>query len=119
MEVKTILAPGKNGTKQLLKQYVDQLVCVRYRYDKIRQKRIKTIEIIIDEHDWIPDTIIPVDRRVEIRIGFSETELREKVNPNIAKAGWLQNQGDKGEAVLGYRDPLATPDLESSGFPEG
>jgi hypothetical protein len=38
------LAPGQNGTKQLLKKYGDQLVCVRYRHDKARQKRIKTIE---------------------------------------------------------------------------
>ena len=43
----------------------------------------------------------------------------QPVYPNVAKVGGLQNQGDKGEAVLGYRDPLATPDLESSGFPEG
>jgi hypothetical protein len=43
MEVKATLAPGQNGTKQLLKQYGDQLICVRYRYNKARQKRFKTI----------------------------------------------------------------------------
>ena len=41
------------------------------------------------------------------------------VNPSVAKVGGLQNQGAKGEAVVGYCDPLATPDLEPSGFPEG
>ena len=34
MRVKTNLLPGENGTKGLLKQYGEQLVCVRYRYDK-------------------------------------------------------------------------------------
>ncbi len=94
MEIKTTLAPGHNGTKQLLKQYGDQLACVRYRYDKARQKRIKTVEIIIDEQDWVPGVTIPADRRVAIKIGFGETELREQVknagvfwNPN--KKAWI------------------------------
>jgi len=37
--------------------------------------------------------------------------------PNVAKAGGLQSQGVKGEAVIGYRDPLTTWDLKSSSFP--
>jgi hypothetical protein len=41
------------------------------------------------------------------------------INPNVAKVGGLQSQGTKGEAVVVYCEPLATPDLESSGFPEG
>ena len=94
MEVKATLAPGQNGTKQLLKQYGDQLVCVRYRYDKARQKRLKTIEIIVDEQDWIPGVTFPVNKRVPIKIGFEETELREQMkeagaywNPN--KKAWM------------------------------
>jgi len=38
---------------------------------------------------------------------------------NVAKAGGLQSQGVKGEAVVIYREPLITPDLKFSGFPEG
>jgi hypothetical protein len=101
VEVKTTLAPGQNGTKQLLKEYGDQLVCVRYRYDKIRQKRLKTVEIIIDEQDWIPGVVIPADRRVEIQIGFGETELREKVK----NAGGFWNP-DKKAWVLSYHKVL-------------
>ena len=41
------------------------------------------------------------------------------VYPNVAKVGGLQSQGVKGEAVVGYRDPLRTLALKSSGFPEG
>jgi hypothetical protein len=43
-----------NYRVQLPKKYGDQLVCVRYRYDKARQKRLKAIEIIADEQDWMP-----------------------------------------------------------------
>ncbi len=33
MEIRATLLPGQKGTRQLLKLYGDQLVCVRYRYD--------------------------------------------------------------------------------------
>ena len=49
MDVKATLLPGINGTKSLLKKYGDQLVCVRYRYDKLKQKRYRTAEIIVEE----------------------------------------------------------------------
>ncbi len=101
VEIKTTLAPGQKGTKQLLKEYGDQLVCVRYRYDKIRRKRLKTIELIVDEQDWVPGVIIPADRRVEIRIGFGETELREKVK----EAGGFCNP-DKKAWIISYHKVL-------------
>jgi len=43
----------------------------------------------------------------------------EVIYLNVAKAGGLQRQGVKGEAVVDYREPLTTPDLKFSGFPEG
>jgi hypothetical protein len=79
MHVKTKLLPGENGTKGLLKQYGEQLVCVRYRYDKTRHNRYKTVELIVDEKDWMPETVIPAVRQVYFRIGYGETELRELV----------------------------------------
>ena len=44
---------------------------------------------------------------------------RFDVNPIVAKAGWLQSRGIKGEAVVIYRNPLITKDMKSSGFPRG
>ena len=79
MRVKCKLLPGENGTKGLLKQYGEQLVCVRYRYDQKRSKRYKTVELIVDEKDWMPETRIPVTRRVYFKIGYGETELRQLV----------------------------------------
>ena len=52
MEVKATTKPGRNGTKKYLQQYGDQLVCVRYRYDKQRERRQTTAELIVDELDW-------------------------------------------------------------------
>jgi hypothetical protein len=40
-----------------------------------------------------------------------------RINPIAAKAGGIQSQGAKGAAVAIYCNPLATPDLDSSGFP--
>jgi len=41
------------------------------------------------------------------------------IYPNVAKVGGLQSQGARGEAVVIYCEPLATPDLEPSGFSNG
>ena len=54
MTTRLKLKPGSKGTKKLLQQYGDALVCVRYRYDAVSQKRIKTAEIIIEEKSWTP-----------------------------------------------------------------
>ena len=42
MRTRLHLKPGQRGTKLLLAQYGDRLVCVRYRYDAQRRKRFKT-----------------------------------------------------------------------------
>ncbi|BBO78129.1 hypothetical protein DSCW_55460 [Desulfosarcina widdelii] len=40
-----------------------------------------------------------------------------RLDPNVVKAGAIQSQGVKGAAVVIYCNPLATPDLDCSGFP--
>ncbi len=79
MDIKATLLPGQNGTKQLLAKYGDALVCVRYRYDKERYKRIKTVELIVDETDWIPSAHAQIPKPVWLRVGYEETALRERV----------------------------------------
>ncbi len=54
MRIGLTLQPGQRGTKRLANQYGDRLVCVRYRYDEEKQKRYKTVELIIEEVDWQP-----------------------------------------------------------------
>jgi len=55
MLVKTIRKPGQKGTRKLLKEYGDKLICVRYRYDYQNKKKIKTAEIIVESTEWQPE----------------------------------------------------------------
>jgi hypothetical protein len=43
------LKPGQKGTVRLQEKYGDKLLCVRYRYDEVREVKLKTVEIIVDE----------------------------------------------------------------------
>lgn len=74
------LKPGKRGTRQLLTQYGESLVCVRYRYDAHQKKRFKTIELIIAERAWEPPRPrFSADAIVQVRIDFAEVAIRERV----------------------------------------
>jgi len=91
LTTRQVIKPGKPGTKRLHKIYGDQLVCVRYRYDWVRRKRLKTIELIVDEVDWKPslDALRP-DTLVFIKLSGLERELRLRV----MRAGgqWKRNE---------------------------
>jgi hypothetical protein len=78
--VRLNLRPGQKGTKQLLTQYGDRLVCVRYRYDAERTKRLKTVELIVAEHDWHPTRPrFAPDQVVAVRVAFADVEVRQKM----------------------------------------
>lgn len=86
MRVAAVYRPGQKGTRKLVAQYGEQLVCVRYRYDPVRRKRYKTIELIIDAAPWRPDPLPelpppppPRPRRVGIRVAYGERDLRDKI----------------------------------------
>ncbi|MEJ1402283.1 MAG: hypothetical protein RPU73_00175 [Candidatus Sedimenticola sp. (ex Thyasira tokunagai)] len=94
MDIRTTPTPGQYGTKQLLKEYGDQLVGVRYRYDKKRNKRYKTVELIVDEQEWNSGVSIPMERHVHVRVEYGETGLRQKVKSaggfwNVKKKAWV------------------------------
>ena len=92
MEIRTVRKPGDPGTRKLLAQYGERLVCIRYRYDAARRKRFKTIELIVTEEDWHPPVPHPDDdgstrpapkryatRRLGIRIAYDEADLRQRI----------------------------------------
>jgi hypothetical protein len=54
---------------------------------------------------------------INLKIGLRQST--RCVHPNAAKAGGLQSQGVKGEAVVVDRNPLTTQDPQFSGFPAG
>ena len=59
MDVRVTLKPGQKGTRRLATRYGNRLVCVPYRYDKVKRKRYKTIELIVDEEASIPNLRMP------------------------------------------------------------
>src|SRR5213594_817513 len=92
MRTRLHLKPGQKGTKELLAQYGDRLVCVRYRYDTQRKKRFKTVELIVVERDWEPPAPrFTADTIVGVRIGFAEVDIRERVK----QAGGKWNRSRK------------------------
>jgi hypothetical protein len=53
---------------------------VRYRYAEARRKRIKTVELVVDEAEWEPrDPRMGGDTIVGLRVGWQELGPREKV----------------------------------------
>ena len=86
MDVIKKMKPGDPGTKRLKAQYGEQLVCVRYRHDRHNQRRITTVELIVDTGFYLPrrDVRLPrqqpdTNRNVMVRIDYQETDLRQKI----------------------------------------
>ncbi len=78
--VRLHLKPGQKGTKQLLAQYGDRLICVRYRYDAQQKKRFKTVEILVAERDWEPPRPrFAHDQIVGLRVAFADVAVRDRV----------------------------------------
>lgn len=79
MKAHTHLKPGQKGTRRLLEQYGDKLLCVRYRYDELRQVKMKTVEIIVDERPCR----LPLHYRdqdiVSVMSQFTEHAIRDKL----------------------------------------
>ena len=93
METRLTLRPGMPGTKRLVARYGERLVCVRYLYDEARNRRLKTVELVIEEAPWRGRARRP--RRndhdlVGVRIAWNETALRSAVKH--AGAIWRPRQ---------------------------
>jgi len=81
METRLTLRPGQAGTKKLLARYGERLLRVRYLYDGKAERRLKTVELIVETVPWRPakrrarrrdDEIVPV------RIAYGEVDLRQR-----------------------------------------
>ena len=98
MHVLSVKRPGQKGTQALVERYGARLVCVRYRYDAVKQRRYKTVELIVDQEHWspppepsYPDTPPPEPlRRVGLRVGYHESELRQRVK--AAGGTWFKDE---------------------------
>ena len=80
MRARLILKPDQRGTKKLCAEYGQRLLCVRYRYDEERRKRLKTVELVVDEVDWEPrESKMGDDAIVGLRVEWQGVELRDRV----------------------------------------
>ena len=89
LRTKLTLMPGANGTKKLVERYGERLVCVRYRYDRGRGTRIKTVELIEEETPWQPAAALYL-----VQIAWDETLLRERIKAaggrwNASRKVWI------------------------------
>jgi len=92
MHIRSTVHPGQRGSKKLLTQFGDRLVCVRYRYDDQRQKRIKTVELIVEEEDWMAPTLAPKKEDVvHIALTVQEIPLRQQIKQRGGR--WNPQQG--------------------------
>ena len=85
--VRLHLKPGQKGTKQLVAEYGDRLICVRYRYDPERKKRLKTVELVVAERDWAPrPPRLRPDSVVSLHVPYADVTTRSRVKQ--AGATW-------------------------------
>ena len=87
MRTHVTLQPGQKGTKKLCERYGDQLVCVRYRYDIAHQRRLKTVELIVEEVPWRPERAARKGAEtVGVRVDVQEVALQRQVK--LAGGKW-------------------------------
>lgn len=102
MKIKRKLKPGQPGTKKLLEKFGDDLICVRYRYDSEKKRRFKTVELIVDESSWEKrEKEVPINNLAQIRVGYEEIDLREKIKAKGAKWNKLKKVWE-----LSYKDVI-------------
>lgn len=81
METRLTLRPGQPGTLKRLERFGERPLRVRYRYDAVTGRRLKTVELIVETRPWTPRPRRlrrTDDHIVCVRIRWDETSLRER-----------------------------------------
>lgn len=111
MRTRLVRRPGQPGTKDLVAEYGDRLICVRYRYDAAHKQRHKTVELIIETVDWSPPPA--PDARVAIRVAAHERDVQGIVRRAGGTWNWERKvwelRYDQVRA-LGLDDRIVAPD---------
>lgn len=80
MRTRLTRQPGQPGTKQLVAEYGAKLICVRYRYDEARGRRLKTAEIIVEETPYVAAPLkVSPNAVVSLRVGYEEDDVKRLV----------------------------------------
>ena len=76
----TALRHSPYPSKGFLAQYGDRLICVRYRYNAKRRRRLKTVErVVAERYLESPPTRFARDQIVGLRVAFAEAAVRDRV----------------------------------------
>ena len=103
LRVKRTLYPSQNGTKNWERKYGKKLICIRYRIDEEKKKKLTTVEIIVDEKDWNRNCYrIPLNKILHVKVKYGEV----KIGSLIKNAGGKWNRELK-LWELPYKDILA------------
>ena len=122
MRAQVTLQPGQKGTKGLIERYGEQLIFVRYRYDAARSRRLKTVELVIEEVPWRP---LPATQGksalVGVRVELKEVELQRRVKHaggkwDAQRKLWEMRRTDA--LKLGLKDRIADVEASISRNPE-
>lgn len=79
MKTHTHLKPGQSGTKRLVEQYGDALLCVRYRRDEQRGVTLKTVELVVGEIPFRTGSGYRDDEIVSVVVAYGEKVLRDRL----------------------------------------
>jgi hypothetical protein len=77
--------PGERGAMALHAKYGDSLVCVRYRYDAVRNVKVKTVELVVEEKPCTSGHRYRDGDTVRIGVSFTEKVLRDALKAAGAK----------------------------------
>jgi hypothetical protein len=70
------LPPDKPGAQKYVERFGKNLVCIRHRFDSDLKKRRITIELVVDESDWVKNIKrIAPNKKVKVKIRYGEIEL--------------------------------------------
>lgn len=98
METRVTLRPRDKGTRKLVREFGQKLVCVRYRYDPVGRIRHKTVELVVESAPWNPTRDSLEGRSgpgrptvlIGVRVEYREAELRSRIKAGGGR--WLPEQ---------------------------
>jgi len=107
------LSSHQAGAVKLARRYGAAFVCVRYRQDMQGLRRFTTVELVVDEGPVVSKRADAT--MVDVRIGFRELELRERLKASGGAAWdskrqvWRVKYGVVRELGLGHRVVWSSP----------
>jgi hypothetical protein len=73
---KKTVSAGKPGTKKWIKKFGHKLICVRYKYDIENKRKIKTVELEVENQAWELDVNrIPANKLTRLKVDYGEIHV--------------------------------------------